>query len=185
MKTDKARSDKILLSDLFDKIIEVCRKYAKEMPRFEDGDGAIRISYLPQSEFGFKLSKPACKKARRCEVVTSISENGNIVRDRHTAEPVDSSGLSALKVASCLRDQEGKKEDKFRDEKHGFSPYGGAASYQLLFDHKIFAVIIVSVSGSIPAEEEAVAKAASGAIEEWCKNGPRKDERPQLFYLAH
>jgi hypothetical protein len=174
----------VRLGDLFDGVIKACRERAKEFTRFDHTDGAIRISYLPQSQLGLEWIKPVCKNASRYEMVARISDDGNFVLNRAT-DPVDTYSISAMRVASCLRSQE-LEEDVAPDEKRGFASAIGTTAYQLLYDHRIFALMIVSVSGAIPEEDELVAKAASEAVEEWRKNGPYDEAgRPRLFYIAN
>ena len=79
----------VQLCNLFDAIIESIQNSAKDFVRFMNGEGSIRITYLPQSEFGRKLQQNFSKNARRCEIVAPIVENGNLVLNRST-DPIDS-----------------------------------------------------------------------------------------------
>ena len=157
----------IQLSVLFDSIIESCREYAANMPRFSDGDGAIRINYLPQSEFGRAQCQSLTKHGSRVEIVAPISEGG-------------------MQVATCLRNQEiGDKKEQFQDEKHGYASSSGVLSCQLLYDHAIFALLLISISGATPEEDELVAKHAIDSIIAWCKTGPHDGERARLFFIPN
>jgi hypothetical protein len=176
--------DSEYLKVLFDDIIERCRDEAEQLPRLKDGDGAIRITFLPQSELGRKLQQSVSRQASRCEVVAKIAESGNFVLNRPN-EPTDSYSTTAMKVASHLRDQEIGGEDKYRDEKHGFAPSRGVLSFKLLYDHAMFALLLVSVDGGIPEENDIVVNTSREVINKWCKNGPRKGDHARLAYISN
>ena len=167
--------DGISLKKLSDGIIIACREKARDLPRLSDGDGAIRITFLPQSALGYQLQSANSELASRYEVVAKLSDGGNFVMNR-TTEPVDSYGTSAMKVASYLHDQEIGK---------GKPDHGGVLSFQLLFDHAIFGLLLVSVDGGVPEENEFVVEAARDAVYEWCRNGPQENGKTRLFYIAN
>ena len=92
--------DGISLKKLSDGIIAACREKAKSLPRFSDGDGAIRITFLPQSALGRQLQAANSELAARYEVATKFSDDGNFVTGRTTEEPVDTYSRTAMKIAS-------------------------------------------------------------------------------------
>lgn len=167
----------IRIPDLYDDIIEACRDAAATLKGFEDGDGAIRLCYIPQGAAGVDLLDGNTCYADRYEVVARIRSSGNYVLNRDgRGEPVDTYAFSALKVAACLRAYElelsarsGEKLGEFYDEAHGFAPYKGAALYQMSQDNKVFGLLIVSVSGATQEEDEEVALAAESAMRKWCE----------------
>ena len=177
--------DDVQLCNLFDAIIESIQNSAKDFVRFMNGEGSIRITYLPQSEFGRKLQQNFSKNARRCEIVAPIAENGNLVLNRST-DPIDSSALTAMQVASYLHKQENHVDgDKPLDEKHGFAPDATALSFQLLYDHALFGLVLVSVYGATSLENKLVANDVAEVVRAWCKMGPEKDGRARLTFIAN
>ena len=176
--------DGISLKKLSDGIIAACREKAKSLPRFSDGDGAIRITFLPQSALGRQLQAASSELAARYEVATKFSDDGNFVTGRTTEEPVDTYSRTAMKIASYLRKQEGKQID--HSAERGFGPTDGVLSFQLLFDHAIFGVLLVCVDGGVQGENEYVVEAARSAVCDWCRTGPlTEDSKTRLFYIAN
>ena len=174
--------DGISLKTLSDGIITACREKAEDMPRFSDGDGAIRITFLPQSALGYQLQQANSELATRYEVATKFSDGGNFVVNR-TTKPVDTYSRTAMKIASHLRKQEGKEDGC---AENGFGSTDGVLSFQLLFDHKIFGLLLVCVDGGVQAENEFVVEAAKDAVCNWCRNGPlTEDGKTRLFYIAN
>lgn len=167
------------ISSLFDDIVEGCRDTAATLDSLKSGDGAIRLCYLPQNEFGADQMPWNTCYGDRYEVVARLTEGGNFVinRDGRDGEPVDTYAFSALKVAACLMAYERNSETRHSgdklgegyDEEHGFGPYKGAILYQLSYNYKVFALLVVVVSGGKQEEDEMAALAATDAIEKWCK----------------
>ena len=175
----------VSLKTLFDAIIVACREAADGLPHFEDNDGAIRITFLPQNEFGRELQCAMSNQASRCEVVAKISEDGNFVQNRPT-EPTDTYSTTAMKVASHLRDQEiGSKNDKCRDEKHGFTSSRGVLSFKLLYDHAMFGLLLVSIDVGLPVWNEIVVSASKEAVRSWCQMGPKEDGHSRMAYIPN
>ena len=171
--------DRVSFGRLFDGIIMSCQQKAKKLEGFESGDGCIRISYLPQNTWAANILESEVHSADRFELTARIMEGGNYILNRHDkhSAPIDSYAFSALKVAACLRSIElglGERSgydlgDLAADEEHGFATYRGAICYSLYYEHRIFALLIVSVSGASAAEDEKVAEAGETAIDNWCR----------------
>lgn len=168
----------IRINSLFDGIVEACREKASTLDSLKSGDGAIRMCYLPQNEFGVSQMPMRTRCGDRYEVVSRLTENGNYVinRDGRNGEPVDTYAFSALKAATCLMAYERNSETRRSgnqlgegyDEEHGFGPYKGAILYQLSLNGKVFALLVVVVSGGKQEEDEKAALAANDAIDQWC-----------------
>ncbi|MDO4220223.1 MAG: hypothetical protein Q4D22_03285 [Candidatus Saccharibacteria bacterium] len=167
----------IRIMDLFDRVIKACSDCAKNLEGFMDGDGAVRLCYLPQSSYGRNLLGDFSTYADRYELVSRICD-GNFVLNRHDrdAEPVDTYAFSALKVASCLVALErglparsGENIGNSYNEMHGFAPYKGAILYMLSKNHHAFAMLAVAVSGATQDEDEMAALASEETIRGWCK----------------
>lgn len=164
----------IRINGLFDSIIMNCRKRASELDGFKEGDGAIRLCYLPQNSFGTDIIGIRSAFADRFELVARIDVGNYVLNRDGRGEPVDTYAFSALKVASCLLAYEkglparsGEDIGDVYDEQHGFAPYHGAVLYELEYEHKIFALLIVSVSGASQSEDEEVARAAEKTLKAW------------------
>lgn len=100
--------DGISLKTLSDGIITACREKAEDMPRFSDGDGAIRITFLPQSALGYQLQQANSELATRYEVATKFSDGGNFVVNR-TTKPVDTYSRTAMKIAHICVSKKARK----------------------------------------------------------------------------
>ena len=180
--------DRVSFGRLFDEIIMSCQQKAKELEGFESGDGCIRISYLPQNAWAVNILESEVQSADRFELTSRITEGGNYVlnRDGKNGERIDCYAFSALKVAACLRSIElglGERSgydlgNTAADEEHGFASYRGAICYSLYYEHRIFALLIVSVSGASATEDEKVAEAGEAAIDDWCKKHGFSYEAP-------
>ena len=164
----------IRINGLFDSIIMNCRKRASQLQGFKDGDGAIRLCYLPQNSLGVNALGGGSAFADRYELVARIDVGNYVLNRGGRGEPVDTYAFSALKVAACLLAYEqglparsGEDIGDIYDEKHGFAPYHGAVLYELEQNHQIFALLIVSVSGASQAEDEEVARAAEKTLKAW------------------
>ncbi len=185
--------DTIQIRELFDGIIEKCRERANDVAEFDDGDGAIRICCLPQGILGDRLIRRKSQYADRLEFVARIRDGGNYVLHRAgDGALVDTYALSAMKVATCLRAYEenethrsGTLSDPECNEMHGFSQKNGALLYELTIDGRIFALIVVCVSGADEKADEYVAEASTWAIEKWCTIRLLGGNRQQrLGYIA-
>ena len=62
------------ISSLFDDIIEGCRDTAATLDSLKSGDGAIRLCYLPQNEFGADQMPWNTCYGDRYEVVARLTE---------------------------------------------------------------------------------------------------------------
>ena len=109
------------ISSLFDDIVEGCRDTAATLDSLKSGDGAIRLCYLPQNEFGADQIPWNTCYGDRYEVVARLTEGGNFVinRDGRDGEPVDTYAFSALKVAACLMAYERNSETRHSGDKLG------------------------------------------------------------------
>ena len=175
--------DRFSFYRLIDDIVEVCRNKAAELEGFKNGDGCIRITYLPECSIASEMPEIGTRFTDRYEMTARIVPQGNYVinRDRIDGSPVDTYAFSALKVAACLKAIElglgGRSGydvgDLACDEEHGFACYRGAVCYDLMLSHKAFAMLIVCVSGASAIEDEAVADEATEAIMAWCFKNPQ------------
>lgn len=173
------------LGVLFDAIIAKCKDTAVELPRLKEGDGAIRVTFIPQNDFGRSLIRSMSKFADRYEVVSKISESGNFVLNRPT-EPCDSYSKTAMQIADYLREREiGDNKDKFRDSEHGYAPSHGVLSFGLLHDYQIFGLLLISVDGGIPEENDIVVKTSEEVLSDWCQLGPKNALGKRLSYTPN
>ncbi len=78
---------------LIDQIIVHRRSRAEKCKSFEEGDGAIRICFLPQGELGSVLPDWMTYFVDRYETVARISPNGNYNLHRN--------GLDGLQAVDC------------------------------------------------------------------------------------
>lgn len=170
----------IHLNDLFDTIIDDCRETALNFGRFIDGDGAIRITFIPRGKLGFDLTQVISRRANRIEAVAKIQDGGNFVLNRPT-EPIDSYGTSALNVAEYLREAI-ENNQPIEDASRGFGSAQGVISFDLLFDCEVFGLLLVCVDGATPEENGIVANSAKNSVCNWCRRGPQTDGRTRLFY---
>ena len=180
---------------LLDGIVEACQKRARSYKSFEEGDGAIRICFIPQGDWGADLPDWPTDLSDRYETVARIRPGGNYVLNRSGLDgrcASDSYAISALKVASCLRATEigiGYRsgydlDNTSLDPQHGFLQQRGALCYQLSLYGHIAGWIIVSVSGNDEFDDEYVAEAATEVIDNWCKSGPYVDKKLVCSFIA-
>ena len=161
-----------VFSRLFNEVIAACRHHAAKLESFASGDGAIRITLIPQ---GAPLTDLADMpySADRYEFTARITPHGNYVLNRANPDepPVDTYAFSAMKTAAYLRQYEANHsgEPKLRED-CGFACYRGPVGYDIYMNHRIVALLIVCVSGGTEDEDEKVAMAAKSAIAKWCES---------------
>ena len=172
----QVEKNSIQLHALFDAIIDAIQTSAKDFARFTDNEGCIRIAYLPQSEFGRKLQTNFSKNARRCEIVAPISAGGNLA---------DSPEQTATQIASYLREQTRIDCEQPDGKDSNSASNATVLSYQLMFDHAIFALVLVSVHGAVSLENKLVANDVSDTVKAWCKMGPKKNGHALLTFIAN
>ena len=180
---------------LLDGIVAACQKRARSYKSFEEGDGAIRICFLPQGEWGADLPDWLTELSDRYETVARISLGGNYVLNRSGFNglcAIDSYAISALKVASCLRATElgiGYRsgynlDNSSLDPAHGYLQQRGALCYQISLYGHIAGWLIVSIAGNDEYDDEYVAEAATDVIDNWCKSGPYIDKKLVCSFIA-
>lgn len=158
-----------IFARLFNEIIIACRYCAAGLESFKSGDGAIRITLIPQGAPLADLADlPNC--ADRYEFTARVNQHGNYVLNRANPDelPVDTYAFSAMKTAAYLRQYESKRDDELRED-CGFASYRGPVSFDICLNHRIVALLIVCVSGGTEEEDEMVAMAAKSAIAKWCE----------------
>ena len=58
-------------------------------------------------------------------------------------------------------------------------------SYQIMYDHAILALVLISVYGAISLKNEFTANAVSDAVKAWCKDGPNENGHARLTFIAN